>query len=71
MDAELVRFAGKLLDEAIRAEGEGFQQELRKLHGDNHTLFMLSNAWKRLLPRTLRNAPGIRHIGALGHKLLG
>lgn len=70
IDAELVRFAGELLEKAIRAEGEGFQEELRKLHRVNHMLFMLSNTWKRILPLTLRTAPGIRHISALGHKLL-
>ena len=70
IDSELVCFAEELLDEAIAAEGDAFQEELRKLHRVNHTLFTLSNTWKRVIPPTFRNAPGIRHVRALGYKLL-
>ncbi len=70
-DSELVRFAEEILDEAIAAEGESFQEELRKLHRVNHTLFTLSRAWKRVVPPAIRDAPGIRHVKALGYKLLG
>lgn len=70
IDAELVCFAEELLDEAIAAEGDDFQKELGKLHRVNHTLFTLSNTWKRFIPPKFQNAPGIRHVRALGYKLL-
>ena len=70
IDSELVCFAEGLLDEAIAAEGDAFQEELGKLHRVNHMLFTLSNTWKRVIPSTFRNAPGIRHARALGYKLL-
>lgn len=70
IDMELVCFAEELLDEAIAAEGDAFQEELRKLQRVNNTLFTLSKTWKRVIPPTLRNAPGIRHVKALGYKLL-
>ena len=70
IDAELVRFAGELLDEAISEEGEAFQKDLRKLQRVNHTLFMLKSTLNRVFPPAVRNAPGIRHVSALGHKLL-
>jgi hypothetical protein len=70
IDSELVCFAEELLDEAIAAEGDAFQEELRKLHRINHTLFTLSNTWKRVIPPAFRDAPGFRHVRALGYKLL-
>ena len=69
LDAELVRFGAELLEEAVRAEGEAFQKEVRKLRRMNHTIFLLTNSWKRS-PQWVQNAPGLRQARALGRRLL-
>jgi len=69
LDAELVRFGAELLEEAVRAEGEAFQKEVRKLRQVNHTIFLLTSTWKRSR-QWVRNAPGMRQVRALKHRLL-
>ena len=70
LDAELVTLAGELLTDAIRREGNDFQDEVRTLRRVNHSIYLLSRTWKRS-PKWFRDAPGLRHVRALGHRLLG